>query len=207
MNYAELAFFYKSAFLNDDAVIKKYACSNLDIEQSVEGKTVALVGNARSLSERTYGDEIDSHDIVIRINRAPMVSSLTHGCKTTWLALATSMSKENYHELHSNKLIWMSHKRKRIRSWMVGESFYLCPMNIYNYTKSLTGSQPSTGFMIFYWLCRTSFRSLDLYGFDFFKSLSLSGSRTAHQVPHDFKAEEKWFEQIMSMDSSIRIHH
>ena len=34
-----------------------------------DGKTVAIVGNAQSLFNKTYGKEIDSHDVVIRINR------------------------------------------------------------------------------------------------------------------------------------------
>jgi hypothetical protein len=38
-----------------------------------EGKTVALIGNAMSLFEKTYGEEIDSHDVVVRLNKAAML--------------------------------------------------------------------------------------------------------------------------------------
>lgn len=34
----------------------------------VEGKTVALVGNAMSMLENKCADEIDAHEVVIRLN-------------------------------------------------------------------------------------------------------------------------------------------
>lgn len=41
-------------------------------------KSVAVVGNAQHLFERRYGTEIDSHDVVVRINRAAMLLSKSH---------------------------------------------------------------------------------------------------------------------------------
>jgi hypothetical protein len=41
-----------------------------ELKALISGKRVAVVGNAQSLNSTTYGKEIDSHDVVIRINHA-----------------------------------------------------------------------------------------------------------------------------------------
>jgi hypothetical protein len=41
-----------------------------ELHALVAGKRVAVVGNAQSLNSKTYGEEIDSHDIVIRMNHS-----------------------------------------------------------------------------------------------------------------------------------------
>ena len=46
---------------------------------------------------------------------------------------------------------------------------------------------------------------LTLYGFDFFASLSLSGSRSKADVPHDFAAEAAWFAARAEADARLRI--
>lgn len=61
--------------------------SKKDFEELVKGKRIAVVGNALSLFDRSYGEEIDSHDIVIRFNKAAPLYyandvSITHGSKT-----------------------------------------------------------------------------------------------------------------------------
>jgi hypothetical protein len=57
----------------------------MNFEQLVEGKSVAVVGNASSLFDQKHGSEIDSHDIVIRFNKAAPVlikdCEETHGSK------------------------------------------------------------------------------------------------------------------------------
>lgn len=55
-----------------------------------DGKSVAIVGNGKSLFNSAYGKEIDKHDVVVRIGtQVPMTSkenrkkiSSTHGAKT-----------------------------------------------------------------------------------------------------------------------------
>jgi hypothetical protein len=48
---------------------------------------------------------------------------------------------------------------------------------------------------------------LKLYGFDFFQSLSLTGSRSAEQVPHDFSAEREFVATLMARDARIGMVH
>jgi hypothetical protein len=54
-------------------------------------------------------------------------------------------------------------------------------------------------------LARSPATSVDLYGFDFFASMSLSGRRTAAQVPHDFAAERAFVEALMARDARFTL--
>ena len=55
---------------------------------SIKPFTVAVVGNATSLFDKRYGQDIDSHDVVIRINRAAQFLNISkeynrsHGIRT-----------------------------------------------------------------------------------------------------------------------------
>ena len=60
----------------------------------LHGKTVALVGNAASLSAGTEGADIDAHDIVIRFNTCPLPSPLSHGTRTTIIATSVVIEPE-----------------------------------------------------------------------------------------------------------------
>jgi hypothetical protein len=49
-------------------------------------------------------------------------------------------------------------------------------------------------------LTRSAASSVTLYGFDFFASQSLTGSRTALQVPHDFRSERGFVQALIARD-------
>ena len=171
---------------------------------SLAGKSVALVGNARALAETQHGAAIDAHDVVIRINRAPMPAPVSHGVRTDWLALATSLPAEDRARIGAARYLWMSHKRKRL-DWATATSagFYLHPLADYEAMKARLGAQPTTGAMLIALLARSRLSRLSLYGFDFFASLSLSGRRTAEKVPHDFAAEASFVQALVSKDNRI----
>ena len=55
-------------------------------------------------------------------------------------------------------------------------------------------------------IARSDMARLDLYGFDFFASQSLSGRRTADQVPHDFDAEAAWADALIHADPRLHLN-
>ncbi|TNF10800.1 MAG: hypothetical protein EP320_16600, partial [Rhodobacteraceae bacterium] len=81
--------------------------------------------------------------------------------------------------------------------------FYLHPLSEYEALKARLGAQPTTGAMLIDMLARSGLARLDLYGFDFFASLSLSGRRTADKVPHDFAAEAEMVARLTERDPRI----
>lgn len=172
----------------------------------LEGRRVALVGNARSLASGHSGKKIDAADLVVRINRAPIPDPESHGTRTDWLALAVRPGRTDIDRLGPGRLLWMSHKRKRL-PWDVAATpgFYLHPLADWAALRDELRAPPTTGLMMIALLARSRLATLDLYGFDFFASLSLTGSRSAAQVPHDFAAEKAWVDALMMQDTRIRM--
>lgn len=171
------------------------------------GQRIALVGNARGLAQAAHGAAIDAADIVIRINRAPMPAATSHGTRTDMLALATSLDAKTLGALDPQRTLWMSHKRKRL-AWHVARQagFYLHPLADYAALRKRLNAPPTTGAMMIELLARSHATQVDLYGFDFFASLSLSGRRTADQVPHDFATEAAWVHALIAQDQRFILH-
>lgn len=170
------------------------------------GKRVALVGNARALAEGQAGAEIDGHDLVIRVNRAPMPSAASHGRRIDWLALAVRIDAAALARLDPKLVLWMSHKRKRLPWAAVQRRFYLYPQGDIRRLWAALAAQPTTGLMLIDLLARSQVAAVDLYGFDFFASRSLTGSRTAEKVPHDFAAERGFVERLLAADPRFAWH-
>lgn len=178
-----------------------------EILGAMVGKKIAIVGNARALCNGQQGAQIDRADLVIRINRAPMPSAVSHGTRTDWLALATSLPDKDRTRIAPARLLWMSHKRKRLRAWMAAsKGFYLHPLANYHALAHQIGAQPTTGAMIIDLAVKSQAHQIDLYGFDFFASQSLSGHRNAEQVPHDFKTEAAWVNALISADPRLTLY-
>jgi len=167
---------------------------------------VALIGNARSLGERGYGAEIDAADLVIRINRAPMPTAASHGTRTDVLALAVGIGAEDLARLNPALTLWMSHKRKRL-PWHVARrtGFALPPVEDFQRLRAQLGAPPTTGLLMIDLLARSPATQVTLYGFDFFASQSLTGSRTAAQVPHDFAGERGFVQALMARDARFSL--
>jgi len=187
-----------------DWPLTRLSVPKAELMAELKGKRVALVGNARSLVERDEGGEIDRADIVIRINRAPMPATRTHGARTDWLALATSLPEREMGRIRPKRVLWMSHKRKRL-PWRIASSrgFYLHQLADWRRLKEALGAPPTTGLMVMEFLMESELAELRLHGFDFFASLSLSGSRRADQVPHDFETEGRWVRALIARDPRV----
>lgn len=198
--------FHIARALRNEAAIASLSVPQAELLTAAAGKQVALVGNARALSDQRHGAAIDAADLVVRINRAPMTSAESHGTRTDWLALAVRLPLADRKRLDPRRILWMSPKRKRL-DWTTARSpgFYLHRLDDYHALAQVLGAPPSTGIMAIELLLRAPLASLTLYGFDFFASRSLSGSRSAAQVPHDFAAEAAWVRARAGADPRLRI--
>ncbi|RNF34937.1 glycosyltransferase family 29 protein [Paracoccus methylarcula] len=196
--------FHIARLLRDEAALARLSVPQGNLLAALTGRNVALIGNARSLAETSHGAEIDAADLVIRINRAPMPSARSHGSRTDWLALAVRLSGQDRARISPDRILWMSHKRKRL-DWQSATSagFYLHPLADYRALKDRLAAPPTTGAMMIDLLMRSDLARLTLYGFDFFASQSLSGHRSAGQVPHDFSAEAGWVADLARRDGRL----
>lgn len=194
-------------WLQGEAFLQSFSCTPTHLHNDLFDKSVAIVGNARSLSARGFGPAIDQADIVIRMHAAPLVTSLSHGSKTDWLALAMPVPEKIICERSPDRLLWMAKKRKRVR-WRFArrDGFYLHPVREWDRMRDELQAPPTTGVMLIDLVARSRADKIDLYGFDFFASLSLSGRRKANQVPHDFTAEKAFVEALMSRDKRVTLN-
>jgi hypothetical protein len=190
--------------LRNEAALQRLSQPQASLLADLAGKRVALVGNARSLSDSRQGERIDAADLIIRINRAPMTSPKSHGTRTDWLGLAVGLSGQDRARINARRVLWMSHKRKRL-DWASASSpgFYLHPLGDFSALRDRLGAPPTTGLMLIELISRARIAELCLYGFDFFASLSLSGSRTADKVPHDFVKEAEFVADLLKNDKRI----
>ncbi len=199
--------FYLARTLRNEAAVANFGLPISAVLNQFHGN-FALVGNAQNLSTTSHGSAIDAADLVIRLNRAPMPNAISHGTRTDVLACATSLSAAQLQKINPKLLLWMSPKRKRL-SWAMASrrGFALPPLDTYLRLKTQLNAPPTTGLMMIDLLARSPAAKITLYGFDFFTSLSLSGSRTAAQVPHDFAAERAFVDALLARDPrfSLRI--
>lgn len=197
--------FYVARTLRNEAALATLGLSMAAVLNQLHGN-IALVGNAQSLSAAAQGGAIDAADLVIRLNRAPMPDALSHGTRTDVLACATSLGAARLHQLNPKLLLWMSPKRKRL-SWAMAshQGFALPPLDTYLRLKAHLNAPPTTGLMMIDLLARSPATKITLYGFDFFASLSLSGRRTAAQVPHNFQAERAFVSALFARDQRFHL--
>jgi hypothetical protein len=185
----------------DEAALMRLSVSPEALVAELEGRSVALVGNARSLVERAEGPEIDGADLVIRLNAAPLPSPGSHGTRTDWIAMSVPVGQDVIVARDARRLLWMTPRRKRL-PWRIARhpGFALAPVEWNARLAGELGARPTTGLMVIDLLSRSGARAVRLHGFDFFASLSLSGGRTAMDVPHDFAAEKAWVERLVEKD-------
>jgi len=81
-------------FFRDERLLARLSDTQQDIYGDLRDKTVAVVGNARSLSQAEFGAYIDQADIVVRINSSPIPDQKSHGQRTTWIATSIPLSAD-----------------------------------------------------------------------------------------------------------------
>ena len=192
--------------LGQEDRLQSLSCPATEVEEALRGKTLALVGNARRPGPPGQGAAIEAADLVIRLNRAPMPAAESHGHRTDILALATGISAADLAQIAPRRLLWMSPKRKRL-PWSVAQSagFHLPGLDAFHRLRAALGAPPSTGLLLIDLVARSQADTITLYGFDFFASLSLSGRRSAAQVPHDFAAERRFVEDLLARDPRFHL--
>lgn len=198
--------FLAAKLTGNEAALMRLSAPLAELHAELAGRRVALVGNARALAGGRQGAEIDAHDLVIRINRAPMSAAESHGTRTDWLGLGLALPAIDRARLGPRRSLYMAAKRRHL-DWATARSpgFYLHPRAGVARLAETLGAKPTTGALLIDLLMAAPLDGLDLYGFDFFASQSLSGGRSAAQVPHDFGAEARWVADLSARDPRLAL--
>lgn len=161
-----------------------------EIKEYIKGKRVAIVGNAKSIFDKTNPD-IDDHDVIIRFNRGFVTKPESQGTRTDIIILACELTIDEKMQYKAMYSINRSNNTK-------------CG----NYTiqnidrqrlRNATGRQPSSGFMAID-LCLEA-KSIDLYGFDFGQTQTYYNP-DGYITQHDYNKEK---ELVLKM-RNINIH-
>lgn len=167
------------------------------------GKTVALVGSAESLLRSDFGPDIDSHDIVVRINQGAFAALQPEstGLRTDYVFLTltggTNRAKASFlwraRTAARTGVVLMSQKGRSLFRVDLSAFFLHYPASWQDELIEKLGHRPSTGAMAVDLLTRTiaSPEHLDLYGFDFFRTPDIAHGRN-RVVAHDPQTEEQY---------------
>lgn len=153
-----------------------------DVLDFIRGKSVAIVGNAKSLFSTRYGEEIDSHEVVIRFNKGFIYDKNAQGTKTDILILACILRDDERKGFHAKYVI------NRSRSYQNPVNFTISNEDRAR-LKNILGSQPSTGFMAIDMCLYAEAKSIDLYGFDWEDTPTFYNPAN-YQTQHDYPKEK-----------------
>ena len=149
----------------------------------LKGKNVAIVGNAQSQFEKSYGKEIEKADIVIRFNKGFISKPESQGTKTNILMLACDLTEDELASYGAEITINRSSKYNNKTDYTLdGKDREVLRNKIYI-------NQPTTGFIAID-MCMTANAKITLYGFDFEKTPTFYNPK-GYKTPHHYTREEE----------------
>lgn len=169
---------------------------------------VALVGSAQSLENSDFGPAIDAHDLVIRINQGAFANLQPHntGVRTDYLFMTltggTNSAKWSFirrgQKAAKKGVVLMSSKGRTLFRIDLTPFFLHYPATWHEDLITTLGHRPSTGAMAVDLLTRTISDpdTLDVYGFDFFKTPDIAHGRN-NVVAHDPGVEEDYIRGLI----------
>lgn len=159
-----------------------------------EGKTIAVVGNAASLIQQSYGKEIDQAEVVVRINRGGYrfieYSKQMGNRLDVW---CMQNSKQNH--AYFNKPHTRSVRKMQMDTIDVSPQFVDLVDLVFSDEdrKQLDSHLPkksSTGLRVLYYIKKQDPKKVFVYGFDWKASYSWHERRKC--IAHDFSAEKNY---------------
>ncbi len=182
-----------------------------------ENKTVAIVGNATSLLGKKYGKQIDSHDIVIRFNRGYIINEEAQGVKTTVWASSLYIDELELKQKFPgiNHIIWLTPKLSLMKEYSlnVKKRMIIYPfLEWFKLYKRMNNTRPTSGAMLIDFLVNNvNFSSIDIYGFDFFRTNSFYNTTRLNSLiadsPHKFNQEEVYLRNLITEKERIKINN
>lgn len=169
-----------------------FTCHNEHpFERFVSGKTVALIGNGPSEVGKGLGDEIDAHDIVIRINNYVIKGhEADYGNRTDIWAKRTDHIQDHHirderiklviYESDFNRIPFLDGYLDAIESDMNrGEVDYCAQEDKQDYMDAVL-AYPTTGAQICEKLRKSNALAVDLYGFSFLTQDKVTNQSFTH---------------------------
>jgi len=158
-----------------------------ELKKFIRKKTVAIVGNGRTIFDGQFGPEIDSHDIVIRFNKGFTYYPASQGTRTDILILACLLRDDERQGYHAKYII------NRSRSYRNPAHFTISTQDRMALKEKL-GSQPSSGFMAIDLCLFARAKHIDLYGFAGVEAPTFYNDPN-YQTQHDYNKEQEYIRE------------
>lgn len=173
-------------------------------------RTIAVVGNALSLFDTEYGDEIDSHDVVVRINLGTRaMGHSSHGHRLTVLSCSRYSFLERHGIIDDIGPIWTLHTSDRARQDPPPRGVhYLDLDSLVDLRLRLRlekKQDPSAGIATLWYISQCAPRSVDVYGFDW-KQTPTFYDPTRHDDAHVYDREREFCESYFRDQLNFRFH-
>jgi hypothetical protein len=207
MNWARIvAFPRKYLWQAPRGLVLKLTRDSADVfGRAIAGKSVAIVGNAKSLLDTDFGPLIDAHDVVIRLNKGFVVAPSAQGARTDMIGVTPELTEDEIVRRFDPALIlFLIPKLRHLRIYRTENvrKLVFYPLRHWLSDRNMIGRRPSSGFMaVSYVLRLESAASVTLYGFDF-GATETYYNPPDYRTPHDYAAEQRI---ILDWEKSSRI--
>jgi Glycosyltransferase family 29 (sialyltransferase) len=172
------------------------------LAQLVDGKNVALIGNAKSLFGKRLGREIDDHETVIRLNWGGIIEPAQQGSRTTVIGTSRALGDDVINtQLRADSVVWLTSKRWKIPTWSetTWRKTDVMPLLLWYRLYRQLGYRPTSGLMMLYLIHqRLKPATLNLFGFDFYVSENFYSGMPKTNSVHSPALEKKIFEDIIA---------
>jgi len=140
----------------------------------LDGRRVALVGNAGALLTTRHGAAIDAHDTIIRFNRGVVRVPEAQGHRTDIAAIACKMPYAELARFGAPQVLWLAADAGLMSSSFLAHAATMAvnpPSQWAAASALLEGRRPSSGLLMLH-LLRTEFspQAVTLFGFDWKRS-------------------------------------
>ena len=159
-----------------------------------EGKTVAVVGNAASIIQQKYGDEIDSVDVVVRINRGgyrfPQYRKQMGTRIDVWCMQNIRQNKSHFNTAHNKGVLKMQMDTESVSPKFIEMAdVVFSEEDRISLDNNLT-KKSSTGLRVLYYVSKQNPAKVFVYGFDWKESYSWHERRKC--IAHNFEEEKNY---------------
>jgi len=178
--------------------------SLVEIRKFCKDKKICLLGNANSILNGKK--DIDSFDIVCRMNRGyPGGKEKFIGSRTDVLFLSTGLSGEKVRGLFNPRfVVWMTACHRLAYPW-VFKSAVQNPAEDWKALHNKLSINPTTGIMALNFILKhIDFKSLDIYGFDFFKTKTWYNAKIDNGQKHSGEKEEILFMNMIKDRPNVK---
>ena len=170
------------------------------MKELIEGKSVAVVGNAESLfGGEQHGEKIDSHDTVCRFNIGADESKLNE----KYQGLKTDIALFNVYNYLADRcrtdayIVHVSNKDRHLAGRELGPPDFWMPIESNNEIAKLCDvERPSSGLMALHYISKCKPKNVAIFGFDFKATKTYyhddrHGPGFIRRRPHDYDKEKR----------------